>query len=116
MPVPGQPHLLRLSGVGCQASLNCQLAVVSGHLRGQGSQLVRTRHRFGDLGLQKHSKPHHKRTHVFISQVSVPRYAILRMKIQKYSIIPLFLYQADTFLMRISISTPMTSWLKLFHV
>lgn len=46
---PGPPHLLRLSCVSSQSTLNGQLAVVHGHLRGQRPQLVWTCHWFGHL-------------------------------------------------------------------
>lgn len=42
-------HLLWLGRVSGQSSLHGQLAVVSGHLRGQGAQLVWARHRFSHL-------------------------------------------------------------------
>ncbi len=45
----GHPHLLWLSCVSGQSSLNGQLAVVHSHLRGQSSQIVWTRHWFGHL-------------------------------------------------------------------
>lgn len=118
---PGQPHLLWLSGVGCQSSLNCQLAVVSGHLRGQGSQLIRTRHRFGYLGCKSTTITNANTcsSHVGISV----KVTILRTKTGKYSRIFLFLYQAEhIFDVKqrltdiISVCTHLTSWLKLIHV
>lgn len=46
---PGHPYLFWLGCVSSQASLNSQLAVVPGHLRGQGPQLIWAGHRFGHL-------------------------------------------------------------------
>lgn len=43
------PHLLRLSCGGCQASLLCQLDVVHSHLRRQATQLLLARHRLSHL-------------------------------------------------------------------
>lgn len=124
---PGQPHLLWLSGVSCQSSLNCQLAVVSGHLRGQGSQLIRTRHRFGYLGCKSTTITNANTcsSHVGISvKVTILRTKTIKLKLlKKYSIIFLFLYQAEhIFDVKqritdiISGCTHMTSWLKLIHV
>lgn len=46
---PSHPYLFWLSCVSSQSSLNCQLAVVPSHLRGQGPQLIWTGHWFGHL-------------------------------------------------------------------
>lgn len=56
-------HLLWLGRVSGQSSLHGQLAVVSGHLRGQGAQLVWARHRFSHLE-DKQRQSDAKQTHV----------------------------------------------------
>lgn len=96
---PGQPHLLWLSGVGCQSSLNCQLAVVSGHLRGQGSQLIRTRHRFGYLGSQSTTSLI-TNTNTCSSHLGISvKITILKTKIAKYITLALFYIKQNTILM-----------------
>lgn len=120
---PGQPHLLWLSRVGCQSSLNCQLAVVSGHLRGQGSQLIRTRHRFGYLGC-KSTTSLITNANVFISHRYQCQDNNFKNKNRKiFYNFPFFLYQAEhIFDVKqrltdiISGCTHVTSWLKVIHV